>query len=670
MGSSCSKRSVAPLLSHAEAAGPRSNSRQVVWTVSAITAAPIASEKSSAGARNARQCAKSICGILEQSFGQVLDSLDLQLASKNNSTLTWAALQLTQLRASLSTELSASGLNPGSTSHLLAVLYTLSVAAPDVVAGILAAQCPAINRIVAMVSVVQVTASAADCAGQKWHEWQNLASAIGMDSVYLPAVLSPASKAILIQLHAAAVSQPPAVFRLQISRASAFADACAHLPTPAASALPIGPCIIAPSFITLPAAQPFAHQSSCSQHSMQQQRTDTQSAQASSSHSSMQQPEGDVSPQASGTRSSSADLVSSSVVERDSPTDRGAHLRGGSREEGEGQGPRKEFFALVGAAMTTPGQQGEALFIYNESAACYWYNTTLRSSADAQRQYCMAGWLAGQALHNRTDLGIRLAPLLWQKVLQGGSFQGSFQSFQSFDPAAAQALQKVACMPGQDLAALLQLEGLPSDTSREAYVQHAVQRVCVEDVQWQSASFEQGFCAAVSLDLLQAYLVRPPDLTAMVSGSSTTWQAVTKVQDVFHVVLDHQLQTDFKDLAMCMWEVINAWETELKQHFLFFVTGIRRLPQPHTEVLRIELPFVAFDLKDHTIMLSRLPQAHTCENILELPNYQESLLAVHGDADSLLADEMKEKLKSIIDDRLRLAITCCNSYGLDDRHAL
>ena len=46
-------------------------------------------------------------------------------------------------------------------------------------------------------------------------------------------------------------------------------------------------------------------------------------------------------------------------------------------------------------------------------------------------------------------------------------------------------------MPGQDLAALLQLEGLPLDTSREAYVQHAVRRVCVDDVQWQSASFAQ-----------------------------------------------------------------------------------------------------------------------------------------------------------------------------------
>ncbi len=163
-----------------------------------------------------RQCAKSLCGILEQSFGKVLDSLDLQLASKNNSTLTWAALQLPQLQASLSTELSATGLNPGSTSCLLAVLYTLSVAGPNAAAGTLAAQCPAINRIIAMVSVVQVTASAADSAGQKWREWQNLASAIGLDAVYLPAVLSPASKAILIQLHAAAVFQPPAVFRIQV----------------------------------------------------------------------------------------------------------------------------------------------------------------------------------------------------------------------------------------------------------------------------------------------------------------------------------------------------------------------------------------------------------------------------------------------------------------------
>lgn len=65
-------------------------------------------------------------------------------------------------------------------------------------------------------------------------------------------------------------------------------------------------------------------------------------------------------------------------------------------------------------------------------------------------------------------------------------------------------------------------------------------------------------------------------------------------------------------------QVVNAWDSNLKQHFLFFVTGSQRLPQPNTELLHIELPFVAFDQRDHQLMLSRLPQVHhvicTCEN--------------------------------------------------------
>ena len=65
----------------------------------------------------------------------------------------------------------------------------------------------------------------------------------------------------------------------------------------------------------------------------------------------------------------------------------------------------------------------------------------------------------------------------------------------------------------------------------------------------------QGFCAAVSLALLQAYLVSPHDLTTMGGGSSASWQSVAHLQEVFHVVLDCQLQTDFKDLATCLWEV-------------------------------------------------------------------------------------------------------------------
>ena len=52
-------------------------------------------------------------------------------------------------------------------------------------------------------------------------------------------------------------------------------------------------------------------------------------------------------------------------------------------------------------------------------------------------------------------------------------------------------LRRVLQLGGPDLAALLQLEGLSQDTTGEAYVQGAVQRVCVEEVAWHSTSFTQ-----------------------------------------------------------------------------------------------------------------------------------------------------------------------------------
>lgn len=62
-------------------------------------------------------------------------------------------------------------------------------------------------------------------------------------------------------------------------------------------------------------------------------------------------------------------------------------------------------------------------------------------------------------------------------------------------------------------------------------------------------------------------------------------------------------------------------------------------------------------------------QAHTCDNILELPNYQESLLAVNNQTNGSMKLDLEQKLKSIINDRLKLAVTCCHSYGLDESHA-
>lgn len=83
------------------------------------------------------------------------------------------------------------------------------------------------------------------------------------------------------------------------------------------------------------------------------------------------------------------------------------------------------------------------------------------------------------------------------------------------------------------------------------------------------------------------------------------------------------------------WEVVNAWPRERKLQLLLFVTGSSRLPLPGSELLKIEAPFVALGLAEHKAQLGMLPQAHTCDNLLELPNYWDALLQVRGGGEGL-----------------------------------
>lgn len=75
-------------------------------------------------------------------------------------------------------------------------------------------------------------------------------------------------------------------------------------------------------------------------------------------------------------------------------------------------------------------------------------------------------------------------------------------------------------------------------------------------------------------------------------------------------------------------QVLSKWPGQRRLKFLEFVTGSSRLPLPGSELLKIEAPFVAYSAAQHKAQLGTLPQAHTCDNLLELPNYWESLLNV------------------------------------------
>ena len=80
-------------------------------------------------------------------------------------------------------------------------------------------------------------------------------------------------------------------------------------------------------------------------------------------------------------------------------------------------------------------------------------------------------------------------------------------------------------------------------------------------------------------------------------------------------------------LRDALWAAVDGLNWEHFRAFLKFVTGTERIPLPRTESIKIDTPFVAFGADEEALLFQTLPQSHTCDNVLEIPNYWRALLA-------------------------------------------
>ena len=373
----------------------------------------------------------------------------------------------------------------------------------------------------------------------------------------------------------------------------------------------------------------------------------------------------------------------------------------GHLEAGEGHGPRREFFKLCGSILsgssgrvggagdargvsvpagggTIPGSITDGvseaapeqvaepqipLFEFSRAMEKLWVNKRLERSPLSEAQFRFCGWIFGQAMMNRCEIGIDLHPLVLQKICSTERPRASLELLHTMDPEAARGIKRAAGMRDADFREMLELEGLDENMGREEYKRWAAQELLVGSIEWQVDAIAAGFHLVLHLKDLARVNLRVDDMAQILRGPSGDGCTKLPLQKVFRIAADEEFNENGpKFILDTLFQIYKEWPLYMKRKFLFFVTASDRFPLPGSELLRVEVPFFPVTMKEHEKQLGMLPQAHTCNNTLELPNYWESLQALDKKASRR---QLEADVREIFAGHLEMAVTECGEYGLD-----
>jgi ubiquitin-protein ligase E3 A len=170
---------------------------------------------------------------------------------------------------------------------------------------------------------------------------------------------------------------------------------------------------------------------------------------------------------------------------------------------------------------------------------------------------------------------------------------------------------------------------IASGVERVSYVELYVKYLLEDSIHEQFDAFYDGFyqvCGGPALGLF-----RHEELELLICGlPHFDFDALERV------TIYHNGYSKDSQIIKWFWEVVKSMSLDEKKQLLFFTTGNDRAPVGGLATLK----FIITRNGDDT---DRLPTAHTCFNILMLPNYSS-----------------KEKFEN----RLKLAIANSTGFGL------
>jgi len=314
-------------------------------------------------------------------------------------------------------------------------------------------------------------------------------------------------------------------------------------------------------------------------------------------------------------------------------------------------GVRKEFFQLLVREIFT---EKYGMFKLLQPSNNFWFSNTCFEN---QNMFKMVGMMMGLALYNSVILNVNFPYIIWKLLLadnkeikQKARLSDVMDVFPEigqnlvklldYQPTHENDVEETFCINftvSFDFFGEVKVVELIDDgantpvtnDNRHSYVQLYVDWLLFDSIKAPFLAFKEGFIAVCGGKVLE--LFRAEELEQAVCGD-TEWdfeelEKVTQYKPPYS-----KNSTTIKHF----WNVVHSLPLDLQKKLLFFATGSDRVPVQGLSHMEFTIQRMGPDS-------DFVPVAHTCFNILDLPDYQDE-------------DKLREKLL--------YAITNFEGFGL------
>lgn len=307
-------------------------------------------------------------------------------------------------------------------------------------------------------------------------------------------------------------------------------------------------------------------------------------------------------------------------------------------------GVSKEFFQLIVEEIFNADY---GMFTCQSETRTVWFNPT---SFETEAQFTLIGIVLGLAIYNNVILAVNFPMVVYRKLM---GKKGTFEDLADWNPTLYKGLLDMLQYEGSDLEEIyyqtfricyqdvfgnnifhdLQENGdeiFVTQDNKKEFVDLYADFLLNKSVDTQFKAFRRGFVMVTDESPL-GELFRPEEIETLVCGSKNfdfkELEQSTEYDGGY--TAESQTVQDF-------WNIVHTLSTEDKRKLLQFTTGSDRVPVGGMSHLKLVIARNGPDT-DH------LPTAHTCFNVLLLPEYSNM-----------------EKLK----DRLMKAINYSKGFGM------